>query len=505
MRKRNDLWSLILAVALLSACGCAKKNVSQPLGDQPPDTWFVNVPQAKDTLTDRPLLFWTGKDPDGKVIAYEYVIDDTTKQWTYLTGDTTGTSKYIRGSLLKFGTPTQDTIQFEVPDLLDEHTLYVRAVDNIGLRDPTPASRSFTCKTIAPNTQILTGPSKDDTILFCLPGYTATWKGIIFGINPSDTMDPDGRVVGWYYAVDESIPNRQTWRFTTNPSCTLANLADGPHTFAVSAKDNADAIDPTPALWHFTTYRPLFNQGILLVDETKNGNGTQGFPNDAQVDSVYHTALQNAGRTWTEWEDKDGSNRPPKEVLRYYSTVIWHSDEIPYGSQYFSRDSAKIRDYLNVGGKLWLTGLHNLYGLDGDNDPNNTSYSAGTFEHDYLGLSAANTAKTNSSADSCFVGAWGVYPGYPDLLTDSMKILANQHGHLANVNTLSTAGSEVLMSYRSDPLNPVFERLPCAVRYQGPTFKTVFFGFPCYQIQIDPVTGEPLTTLFRQTLTFLGE
>jgi hypothetical protein len=505
MRNRTLLWILVLAGALAAAWGCAKKHVSGPLGNQPPETWFLNnIPRQSDTLPDRALLFWTGKDPDGRIIAYEYVIDNTAGQWTYLTPDTAGTAQYIGNSLLKFGTPTQDTIQFTVPDLVGVHTLYVRAVDNLGQRDPSPASRAFTIKTVAPNTQILSGPVEGDT-LFCLPAFTATWRGIAYSVNPSDTMDPDGRVTGWYYAVDETLPNRQTWRFTTNPACTLSNLADGQHLFAISAMDNADAVDPTPAIRHFTTYRPLFNQGILLVDETRNGTGQRGQPNDAQADSVYHIALQGAGRSWTDWDNSNGDNRPPKEVLRRYSTVIWHSDEIQGGpNQHFPQDSARFRDYLNVGGKLWLAGLKNLSALNGDVDPLNKSYAAGTFERNYLGLSAANTAKTNVAADSCFVGTWGVFSGYPDLATDSMKVLANQHGHLPYVNLLSTAGSEVLLSYKSSPLNPQFERLPCAVRYQGPTFKTVFFAFPCYQIKIDQ-NGYPLTQVFSQTLDFLGE
>ena len=502
MRNRTLLWILVLAGALAVAWGCSKKHVSAPLGNQPPDTWFLNnIPRQGDTLPDRALLFWTGKDPDGRIIAYEYVIDNTAGQWTYLTPDTAGTAQYIGNSLLKFGTPTQDTIQFTVPDLVGVHTLFVRAVDNLGQRDPSPASRAFTLKTVAPNTQILSGPVEGDT-LFCLPAFTATWNGITYSVNPSDTMDPDGWVTGWYYALDETIPNRQTWRFTTNPSCTLSNLADGQHLFAISAVDNADAVDPTPAIRHFTTYRPLLNQGILLVDETRNGSGARGLPNDAQVDTVYHTALRGAGRSWTDWDNSDGTTRPPKEVLRRHSTVIWHSDEVQGGTQMFAQDSAKIRDYLNVGGKLWLIGLRNLTGLNGGVDPNNKSYAAGTFEHDFLGLSAANT---NLLSDSSFVGVWGVFSGYPDMDTDSMKIIANQHGHLPNVNVLSTAGSEVLLSYKSSPLNPQFERLPCAVRYLGLTYRTVFFGFPCYQIQMDPVTGEPLATAFRQTLSYLGE
>ena len=507
MRNRTLLWVLLLAGALAAAWGCAKKHVSGPLGNQPPETWFLNnIPRQGDTLSDRALLFWTGKDPDGRIIAYEYVIDNTSGQWTYLTPDTAGTAQYIGNSLLKFGTPTQDTIQFTVPALVGVHTLNVRAVDNLGQRDPSPASRAFTIKTVAPNTQILSGPVEGDT-LFCLPAFTATWRGFAYSVNPSDTMDPDGWVTGWYYAVDETIPNRQTWRFTTNPACTLSNLADGQHLFAISAMDNADAVDPTPAIRHFTTYRPLLNQGILLVDET--GTGDPRNPSDAQVDSVYHLVLRNAGRTWNDWDNSEGTNRPSKEVLRRYSTVIWYNDEASRtaGNRYFPQDSARVRDYLNVGGRLWLTGFKNLAGLNNNADPINKSYPSGAFEHDYLGISAANTNTKSSAlnADSCFAGAWRIFPGYPDsLVMDSTKIQGVWRGRLQSINTVSPAGSEALLGFKSMPLNPQFERLPCAIRYQGATFRTVFFTFPLYQVKVD-ASGEPLTTVFRQTLTYLGE
>jgi hypothetical protein len=510
MRNRTLFWVFILAGVLAAASGCSKKHVSQPLGDQAPDTWFLsNIPRQSDTLADRTVLYWTGKDPDGQIVAYEYVVDNPSGQWTYLTADTSDTAfirKSLNGSLLKVGIPTQDTIQFQVPNLLESHTLYVRAVDNLGVRDPSPASQAFTLKTLAPNTQIVSGPLDGDT-LFCLSAFTTTWKGIVFSVNPSDTMDPDGRVVGWYWAVDETIPNRQTWRYTTNPACTLSNLADGPHTFAISARDNADAMDPTPAIRHFTTYRPLFNQGILLVDET--GTGDYLDPTDAQVDSVYHLVLRNAGRTWDDWDNSEGTNRPTKEVLRRYSLVLWYSDEVhlSHGFRYFPQDTARIRDYLNVGGKLWLTGFRNLNGLNSGADPINKSYSSGTFERAYLGISAANTnTKTTwRDADSCFAGTWGVLPGYPDsLVMDSTKILVNWRGRLQAINVLSPAGSDVLLGFKSSPFNPSFEHLPCAIRYQGPTFRTVFFSFPLYQVKID-ASGEPLVSIFRQTLTYLGE
>ena len=42
------------------------------------------------------------------------------------------------------------------------------------------------------------------------------------------------------------------------------------------------------------------DHGVLLVDETRDGNGTPGNPNDAQVDAFYHSMLY--GFSYTDWD-----------------------------------------------------------------------------------------------------------------------------------------------------------------------------------------------------------
>ena len=105
----------------------------------------------------------------------------------------------------------------------------MRATDLAGNVDPTPASRSFTVDTAAPDTTIDSGPSgptSDATPTF---GFSADQAGSTF----------ECRVDGG------------AWGSCSTPE-TTASLTDGAHTFEVRATDPAGNVDPTPASRAFT-------------------------------------------------------------------------------------------------------------------------------------------------------------------------------------------------------------------------------------------------------------
>ncbi len=109
------------------------------------------------------------------------------------------------------------------------HTFEVRATDLAGNVDPTPASRSFTVDTAAPQTTIDSGPSgptDDATPTF---GFSADELGSSF----------ECRIDGG------------AWGSCSTPE-TTGPLADGSHTFEVRATDSAGNVDPTPASRSFT-------------------------------------------------------------------------------------------------------------------------------------------------------------------------------------------------------------------------------------------------------------
>lgn len=118
----------------------------------------------------------------------------------------------------------------EITGLADgAHNFRVRAFDLAGNRDPSPAERSWTVDTLAPDTIIIAAPE---------------------GIRRQDTAivsftSPDGDTVGF-----ECSLNAEPFAACTNPR-NLSSLSDGRQDFAVRAVDAAGNRDPSPATTHW--------------------------------------------------------------------------------------------------------------------------------------------------------------------------------------------------------------------------------------------------------------
>ncbi|MBI9032258.1 PKD domain-containing protein [bacterium] len=125
-------------------------NVTQSQPNQAPDTWITNNPGSS-INTNSASFSWNGSDPDGYVVGYYYELDDSTPDnWT--TGRNVTLNNISPGS----------------------HTFFVRAKDDDGLVDPTPASYTFTY-TPTPSVQItFTNPSNGSstsTRIISVEGY----------------------------------------------------------------------------------------------------------------------------------------------------------------------------------------------------------------------------------------------------------------------------------------------------------------------------------------------
>ncbi len=106
------------------------------------------------------------------------------------------------------------------------YTFSVRATDTAGNLDATPATRSFTVDTAAPDTTIDTGPTG-----------TITVNSATFTFSSSE--------------VDIPVRLTQPFATCTSPFAT-GTLPDGTYTFNVRATDAAGNVDPTPATRTFT-------------------------------------------------------------------------------------------------------------------------------------------------------------------------------------------------------------------------------------------------------------
>jgi hypothetical protein len=132
-----------------------------------------------------------------------------------------------------------------IPDLsVGKHTIYLRAVDQDGNVDPTPAKWTFTVQ-----------KGKD--------GYPDTWinwvratpRGVNIadgGSTPSSTVivDFQGTVGGRGSHIDLKIDSA-SYVPVASPH-TITRLSEGAHTIYLRAVDQDGNVDPSPAQWRFT-------------------------------------------------------------------------------------------------------------------------------------------------------------------------------------------------------------------------------------------------------------
>jgi len=213
-----------------------------------------------------------------------------------------------------------------------------------------------------------------------------------------------------------------------------------------------------------------FDQGILLVDEMKNGSAGILVPDSLQ-DQFYARVL--SGYQFDSW-DCDSNGLPGITTMGMYSTIIWRAED--FYEHFLAEHADDLAYYLSYGGKLWLIGWKAIGALMAAGDYP-FSFVAGDWPYDYLHLSSSD-----NSASVVLVTAQGV-GGYPSVSVDSTKVPAAWNGSLILIDTAVPLDADTLLTFLSDGSDTTFDGQPIATRYLGADFKAVFFGFPLYYMK----------------------
>ena len=207
------------------------------------DIHFICSCSTPDTISPETIIT---SGPSGTI---DY--DDVSFSWT---GSDNATStqnlKYsykLQGYDISWSTWSASTSK-DYDDLPNAgYTFKVKAKDEAGNVDPTPAERVFTVNieedeedddTISPETTISGGPSG-----------MIDYKNVIFSWIGSDDITSVGNLE-YSYILEGKDPVWSGW--TTSTSKTYNNLLNGDHSFKVKARDKAGNVDPTPAERSFT-------------------------------------------------------------------------------------------------------------------------------------------------------------------------------------------------------------------------------------------------------------
>jgi hypothetical protein len=236
------------------------------------------------------LLQWLGSDEDGSVDHYLVRLD--TLDWHEVT---------CTESVFIFPGQTKR------PRLVDEeerHFFTVKAVDDCGQEDPTPAVVWFTPRNDLPETEIVNGPEPVTG-----PMVFIEWAG----------TDPDGVIAAYDYRLFakpagewvQVVPDPMVApSITVGPEVTTVMFGPlaGLHRFEVWATDNEGGVDPTPAVCTFTCNPEL--AGAVLTVST-NFIGTHAFRGPVWPDS-YNT---------------------PVDIFQERLTFSWMADASAYGGE----------------------------------------------------------------------------------------------------------------------------------------------------------------------------
>ncbi|MDO9170399.1 MAG: hypothetical protein Q7W29_01030 [bacterium] len=184
----------VLLLAVVNGCGPESDLGGVALVNALPDTRITGTPPYLRDTEYTVHFYWTGSDPDGRVRGYQWKMtangDDgisirDTLTVDPATGDTINPWRFTTASDSTF-VVTADRQGFEDDAILPEHmqrfyqphTLIVRAIDDHGGVDPSPALVSFTSTTLSPSIRVVS-PSA------------------LLGLWPEAKTVPPSFIIGW--------------------------------------------------------------------------------------------------------------------------------------------------------------------------------------------------------------------------------------------------------------------------------------------------------------------
>ncbi|HET7226416.1 MAG TPA: hypothetical protein VFK69_11955 [Candidatus Eisenbacteria bacterium] len=496
MRRAWRVPAAALLTALLALAGCGRhKNLLVP--DVPPETrLFVQGPV--DTVNHIVHLYWFGSDPDGQVVGFQFRMLNPAQP-----ADSAWRFTLRSDSLFVVYTPAG----FTAP------TFEVRAIDQAGLVDPTPAIENFQFSN-QPPVVALTGRlfSNDSTFA----SVTATWT----------VSDPDGDASRATFRVwlkgDEANTYVTAAHTFTMPSAAFFRLArwDALHTLYVQAIDDGGmAGAPDSMRWFVRSAGSGAHGRLLLVDDLPTTNAIN-FP----TDTLYrNTALRNlpAGSfdvLTLQFDQPFLSDSDVVQTFRQFDAVVWYRGSVA-DTQSLSRTVGQVgaafhgvlQQYENALG-LYLDGsgrfmLESMYAIGGYNLPGVLS---GDFARRHLDTNELllnfNTLLQDSTA------GWGnTSPGsyYSSAYHDSLRIgalLAAIPGDAPGLEVFGVGDtSEVALWAPPGQLSPTSpNRLPIAVSVPQPSGgRAIVTTLPIWPARLYSSQPRLLAKVFQQ-LGLLG-
>jgi len=558
-------WWVLLFALILSSCGKLERKGPEPV-NMIPEVFFTNIPEEGLKFSISPRIYWYGTDKDGFIVAYQYAVirDSVIELW----GDLSATKDSLKIGSADSTSWVNNTARLDAfgahvaaekghqrnvrmyaemnpKDSTAQH-IFLRAVDNMGGLSEIK-TRMFWRNNHTPQCSLEVDSTFVLESFYCLPETTQTWKGIFISWIGLDTLDyPDKRkqpdlyykwelwgpyadtldtATGTLAPVDSSLDSIEiegVWfydRWILDKSQIFKNLENYPgsgyawYQLRVWSRDDAFVRSDDSATTFFRILKPLFRfeepsqKTILVQDQTVyGGDGAANVLTDVQP--FYDTALSRIDDLCDNYNFiYSGKLVPSEDSLSRYDLVI----VLNFGREGGIIDSSylKYKNYMNVGGRLWIMGLNNYkvpggrkihYAAEIRSTAPNT-YSVAT---EYLGLEGVFFPEY-SPAEPERLEFIGVEPfgswEFPSLEIDPVKAAKlkgynpNKEGQNFPVNGIPHVCYDIISTTVDSEKRATLQRrlysfisrrgpdsemnqMPSATTYVGPTFRTAEFAFP---------------------------
>ena len=229
---------------------------------------------------------------------------------------------------------------------------------------------------------------------------------------------------------------------------------------------------PFSEIYEATPMEFPLDQGILVIDETKDGNGSAGNPDDVMVDDFYQSVI-NSQFTSYDYADE---GIPGLEFLANFSTIIWHDDDL---NQHYIEDNINdLGCYLAGGGNLLISGWKTANEI-----PN-------YFINDFI-----NCNQTQLIAGFEFTGASSTE--YPDINIDPDQLSPAFNGKLP-YSCIFPEATNGIYYFEGITGSPYIGEV-CALKNESEG-TVILMGFPLYYMH-----NEEVEDFFDQFLIEIGE
>lgn len=293
-----------------------------------------------------------------------------------------------------------------------------------------------------------------------------------------------------YHLGDGDFTDDDQWQ--ESAEIVLLNAPSEPtaYVFRIVARDVAGELSNTIS-HRMYILEAAFTDSILIVDETRDGTGGAGSPNDEQADDFYEAMV--GSRPHTQLDYASHKIPPTPEGVSYLSPldlyrfglVIYHSDD--KANFNLSDTRVVLAEYMDRGGKVIFSGW-DLLSPFGTVGPDSASYSAtGSFPeqfvYNYMRLFYA-VKSSGTSPRECmgFQRHPDASSGYPDSVAiQPDKVPPRWNGALDKCWTFNNRGeTNTLATFDAADDESRFEGRPCVHVYLGPTYSVAVIGLPLY-------------------------